>query len=292
MPPDYTGIENASSVLKEESFEPSTLETIDMAMHDYLNDNLNLHTTTNKGWTKVPVIWVSAERAYQIKRNRGLRDDEGTLILPVIVLERTSLVKDLSTKGGMWSAMPGDTFVISRKINQERTSKFENVTRTRGSVAGSPKFLRTAKPAKTVYQTISSPMPTWVSVTYSIAIRTEYQEQINELIQPFFTKYGNINRFSITKENHRFEAFVQGDFSFANNTSSIGEEERKYETKIVIKVLGYLVGDGSNSDKPKTTISENFVEIAFPRERAMLGDSPEHIDSEDKRLAVEGEYRE
>ena len=52
---------------KEESvivFEPSTIETVDMAMFEWLNEEMDLHTTTNRGFKKVPVIWVFAERAY------------------------------------------------------------------------------------------------------------------------------------------------------------------------------------------------------------------------------------
>ena len=53
-------------------FAPSTLETIDEAVHEYFNEKVNIHTTTNKGWEKVPMIWTSAERAYQIKSKSSL----------------------------------------------------------------------------------------------------------------------------------------------------------------------------------------------------------------------------
>jgi hypothetical protein len=35
---------------------------------------LNVFCTTNKGFKKIPFIWVGAERAYQIKHNKDLRD--------------------------------------------------------------------------------------------------------------------------------------------------------------------------------------------------------------------------
>ena len=70
--------------IKDVAYQPSTFETVDSAMFDYINDRLNLHVTTNKGWEKTPVLWVSAERARQIKRNKGMRDKEGALILPLI----------------------------------------------------------------------------------------------------------------------------------------------------------------------------------------------------------------
>ena len=48
-------------------FEPSTLETIDYAVYDWLDKELDIFSTTNKGFEKVPVIWVAAERSRQVK---------------------------------------------------------------------------------------------------------------------------------------------------------------------------------------------------------------------------------
>ena len=43
--------------VKEIPFQPSTLETIDFAMYRFLDEQLDLYTSTNKGWNKVPVIY-------------------------------------------------------------------------------------------------------------------------------------------------------------------------------------------------------------------------------------------
>ena len=42
-------------------FKPSTIETIDFAVYDWVNEKLNAFATTNKGFKKVPVVWVAAE---------------------------------------------------------------------------------------------------------------------------------------------------------------------------------------------------------------------------------------
>ena len=101
MPTDYsyTEVKDADGNLLEIQFMPSTLETIDRALHDFIDKELNLHVNTNKGWSKVPTIWVSAERAFQIKNNKNLRDSSGVLKLPLATIERTSVVKDPTFKG-------------------------------------------------------------------------------------------------------------------------------------------------------------------------------------------------
>ena len=84
---------------KEFPLEPSTLEIIDRAMFNWVDSIIDAHSSTNKGWKKVPIIWVSAERAYQIKNDKFLRDDAGALKLPLVSVERTGIVKDPARKG-------------------------------------------------------------------------------------------------------------------------------------------------------------------------------------------------
>ena len=95
----YTDVENANTILQEKLITPSTLETIDAAFFNFLNDGLALSTDTPTGFKKVPIIWVSAERAHQIKNNPELRDDRGELIYPLMTIYRQSVQKDPTFKG-------------------------------------------------------------------------------------------------------------------------------------------------------------------------------------------------
>jgi len=279
--------------LKEIPFMPSTLETIDFAIYHWLRDDLDLHTNTQEGFEKVPVIWTSAERAFQVKRSAELRDQDGTLILPLITIERTSVVKDPTRKGKAWANIParndekGGSITIARRINQEKTANFANADtwRKRSGTGVNqrnfPKkdaFGRRADNEKVVYQTISIPMPVYLDITYSINIKTEYQEQMNDLSIPFMTRTGGINYFTITHDGHRFESFIQPDFSQNNNVSAMEAEQRIYETKIDIKTLGYVIGEDKNQEQPKVVIRENAVEVKIPRERVIFGEIPDHID--------------
>ena len=54
------------------------------------------------------------------------------------------------------------------------------------------------------------------------------------------------------------------------------DEERRFETSIDIKVLGYLIGEGDNANRPKFSVRENAVEVKIPRERTVFGDIPEY----------------
>jgi hypothetical protein len=51
-----------------------------------------------------------------------------------------------------------------------------------------------------------------------------------------------------------------------NNTTNIGEEERMFETKVTIKTLGYLVGEGFNRERPVSARRETRPKIIFKTE--------------------------
>jgi hypothetical protein len=241
----------------------SNIETIDGAFLNYV-ENLNIHCTTINGWTKVPVIWSSAERSYQIKNNREIRDKNGSLIPPIISLERTSTTKDPSEKGSFWANVSprDDRRVITKILNQEKTSNFANADSLKRT--GQVNFITSKKNQKQVYKSISIPIPVYISVEYKINILTNYQAQMNEAVQPFMARTGQ-NYFIIQNESHRYECFMNQNFD-QESITNLGEEERKYKTTITVKVLGYLIGEGVNQEKEQQKIEENPVEIKLPKE--------------------------
>jgi len=285
LPPEPASLKDPQG-LRELNFAPSTLETIDYSIYDYINDKINFHVTTNKGFEKVPIIWVSSERSFQIKDRKELRDDEGSIIMPVITIERASVTKDLNKRGSRY----GDQFInqdakgggsiIARRIQQKKTSEFNNADQNRKgpsfSPAKGPKFIRRTDKRKVVYETISIPPVVYVDVAYTVTLRTEYQQQMNEIMQVFVARPGTINYLMLKRDDHKYEGFIQGDFAQSNNISAMDGEERRFETKIDIKVLGYLVGDGPNDERPRFSIRENAVEVRIPREKAIFGDIPQH----------------
>ena len=62
----------------------------------------------------------------------------------------------------------------------------------------------------------------------------------------------------------------------------MGDGERNYVTTVEIKVLGALIGDGPNQEKPKRAIRETIVDVKLMRERVVLGDEAQF--AEDKNI--------
>lgn len=267
----------SDDIKREIPFLPSTIETIDVGFFNWVNKELDLHVTSNAGWKKVPCLWLSAERSFQIKNNKDLRDSSGKLKLPIMTVTRTSMTKDPTFRGSHYAHIyedldyKGGATPIARRIQQIKTRNFANsqVSRELKNRTHTGKLDN----KKIVYETIEIPVPTYVAIMYDITIRTEYLQQMNSLVLPFITKTGGINNFFFHNEGHRYEAFIQQDFNPDTNIANLGDEERYFQTKIQIKVLGHLLGEGPNREKPKAIVRENQVEVKVSRERVILGDS-------------------
>jgi len=272
---------------KIENLKPSNFETIDAAMLKWVDETLNIFSTTNDGWKKVPVVWLTAERAFQIKHKKDMRsNDSQSLIFPMITIEREGVTKtEVSQRPIPGNIFPvndrrRNSFYVSRKINQAKTKDFANADRLKAY--GQPnfpvrdRFGRKKENQKIVYEYKYMPMPVYYDLSYSINLRADYQQQMNEMMSPFMTFAGGINQFIIERDGHTYEAFIESTLPTDNNLSALGEEEKKYETAIKIKVLGFIVGSGENQEQPKIGIRENRVQLRFQREKVILGDINEY----------------
>ena len=210
--------------------------------------------------------------------------------------------KSLNSKGSIYGNVypvnddKGGSIAITRQINQYKSSNFINAQSGRSTSDPYHKSKRTGvryaikseqKP-KVIYETITIPIPVYVNVTYTIGVKAEFQQQINEIITPFMTRPSGLNYVSLSHEKHIFEGFLGENFAQSSNAAALEEEERRYESNVDLRVLGYLIGDDKNQITPRIVRRQNFVDIKIPREHVIIGDIQEHTGS----LSSEPFYRE
>ncbi len=267
---------------KFKQLKPSTIENIDTGFFNWLNEDMDLSLTTNEGYKKVPVLWLGAERSFQVKNNKLLRDKAGKLIMPLLTVHRDSIAKDPAFKGTFQAHIAehndvkGGAITTHQEINREKTRNFENAEKAKilkdpsGTAINSREGFKTTK--RTVYDSYSMPLPSYITIMYTITARAEYQQQMNDLITPFVTTTGQLNSFIFSNGGWPYEAFIQQDFAETKNLDNMAEEERMFETKIQVKVSGYLIGDPNNRDKPIVSKRETLVKVEIGSEFSWIGD--------------------
>jgi hypothetical protein len=264
--------------LKSLGMLASTIENIDYSIVSWVKEDLKLQTRSNEGFVTTPVLWQVPERAFQIKNEKSLRDDAGSLKLPLVSIERTGLVKDPQKKGSFQAHYYSKNkngrsgrFVLARRIVPDKTRNFAVASGTRNNTGAKDQLYYPRVNKKVVIQSLSIPIPVYVNLEYKIMIKTEYQQQMNDLVTPFIGRTGQINSFVMRRNGHMYESFIDQNFTHNNNVSNLAEDLRMFTTEISIRVLGYLIGEGPSDDRPIVRLDENTVELQFPSERVVPG---------------------
>ena len=123
----------------------------------------------------------------------------------------------------------GGSITITREINQEKTSAFYSSYMNRKY---KQKTFKSFKPEdenkQVVYFTKTIPLPIYVLATYEITLKTNYIQQMNEMLNSIITFPGSINYFVIEAEGHRSEVFVKPDMTQNNTVSDLRETKKEY----------------------------------------------------------------
>ena len=270
---------------KQKTLSPSTLETVDFALYNWLNEKLNIYTDSNEGRRKVPIIWITAERAFQVKDDKELREiDSQSIIYPAMVVERNSVSKTNANErvipGNIFPQMDRKrgAFPLYRRVVKDKTQNFQNSVAKKFTSQTQETFKLPFESSEVVYETLYTGYPVFLNMNYTIKIRTIYIQQLNEILLPFQRFTGGINQFLVEHENHKYEAFIEDDYSISSNASDLGGEEKKFDAEIKIKVLGYITADGINQDTPYIVSRESPAKIRFTRERSMLDEKNSNND--------------
>ena len=271
----------------EYSLRPSSLEDIDRALFKFVDGELNIHCTTHDGFKKVPVIFASPERAFSLKDDLTLRENGRTLEFPLISIVRSTLVNSPTNKGRYGVFVPpyydfykrSGVVPIARRVKQDKT-------RDRAAATATRKHNQSTFPLENdevVYETLYAPMPAYVEVTYEIRMKTEYRQQMNEIMAAMMGKFSTPVAFKVQHEGNVYEAFGDETFSADDNSGGVETDERFFKSSTTITVLGYILGGDKNEEVPIITKRESAVDVTVGRERAIFGDVPEfHVNRDDK----------
>ena len=221
--------------------KPVTLEVIDTCVFDYYNKRLDITVDSNNERVKVPVMFATGERWALIKNKKAIRDENGTLILPLITVKRDRIDRTPGF-GGLAQEVSSITIEITP---HKKTSILENAYPKR-KADGFPDV----KPAPVVeYLTI--PYPDFCIIYYEISIWAQYQTQMNEIIEKIFYNYDHMDSFVMPVEydghkrkgnSYYFVGFREG-INSQSNFEEFTDQERIIKYSYTIKTPAYLMLD-------------------------------------------------
>lgn len=203
---------------------------VDTAILSYLQEHITPITTQDSKQVKVPVIYGNPERWKGVQRDGMLRDQNGKIQLPIIMIRRTNMRKN--------------------SINNP-TNKYQNYLFKTGwnqrNIYDKFTALNGIKPSE-MYQTVT--MPDYYDITYEAMIWTEYMAQMNQLVENISFES---NEYWGQKNKYKFITSVS-EFQQINEVPVNNDRIVRSSFNLVVKAY-ILPSQMLNKDGRRTTTS-------------------------------------
>ena len=207
-----------------------TLKDIDSAVIYYLENVIRPSVEDNGENVKVPIVYGSMERWKSIKRDGFLRDKKGKTITPLIMFKRNTIDVNKNMPIDKLDANnPHMFYTFEKKYSSENI--YDRLDAQIGVIS------------QRQYYNVS--MPDYVTLNYSFTIWTSYIKQMNGIIEKLNYSDG---AYWGDLEKMRFRSIID---SF-DDATEIGDTERLVRTNFNLTIMGYLLSEKDNNNKPTT----------------------------------------
>ena len=210
------------------------VKEIDTAVIKHIRNIMKPKIKEQNEIISVPVLYGNEERWKSIKARGTLRDKNGVIILPMIVIKRTSL--------SMNPDMP-------LSFDNDVKGKFVSVVRSSSGWSKNNRYDRFAvlTGQKPVQEFVKTGMPDFVVCSYSVVMMTSFIEQMNDLnnlwVEHLETYFGD-------QTTHRFLSSLSGDIS--NEVEMESQGERMIRNELTLEIKGYMIPEFTDNVFGKT----------------------------------------
>jgi hypothetical protein len=184
---------------------------------------------------KVPIFYGSPERWTSAQRDGYIRDNQGKLILPAIVLKRTNSENDQSLR------------FFNRYLNTPVRKMYSPKNKyTKFSILNGQNV-----PVNEVYNVI---VPSHMVLTYHFIIWTEKVEQMNDLVSAI---QFNTRDYWGSRKGFKFRTKVE---SYSHTVELQADEDRVVKTEFDLTTHGYILPDHlTKLEKHQMTTTKMFT---------------------------------
>ena len=211
------------------------LKEIDTAVINHIRNVMKPVVRESNEIIKVPVMYGNEERWKSVRGRGVLRDKNGVIILPVIVIKRTSLTMNPDMPLSFDNDVKGKFISVIRSSNGwSKNNRYDRFSVLTGQ--------------KPVEEFVKTGMPDFVICSYSIVMMTAFMEQMNDLntimVEHLETYWGD-------STNYKFLSAMSGDISDATELESDGE--RIIKNELTITINAYMIPEFTDNVFGKTS---------------------------------------
>ena len=233
---DINARPNVRSENKAVSYKPGTdftknyavtLKDVDTSIMSFIKEIIGPTIKENNEIFKVPVMYANQERWVSARKKGVLRDKNGGLILPLIMIKRTEVAKSTELPVGMEHDLKREDNNYVVGSTWSKTNRYDRFAVQQG--------------AKPITEYLVTTVPNYVNVTYEVILWSNFIEQMNQLTEAFIEFN---NQYWGTGEERKFYSLVES-ISDASEMDQAGQRFIKSNFSVMTKA--YLLPEDYNS---------------------------------------------
>ena len=209
------------------------LKDIDLAIMGHIRNVMKPVVRESNEIIKVPVLWGNEERWKSLRKRGVIRDQNNKLILPIMVVKRTSVAMDPTKPVSFDNDVKGKFIKVVRSNRYSRNNRYDRFSVLTGQ--------------QPVQDFIITGQPDFVEINYNVVMMTAYMEQMNDLgelwIEHLETYFGN-------PTSYRFLSSLPG--SIDNEVEMESQGERLIKNTFDMTIKGYLIPEFTDKVFGKT----------------------------------------
>ena len=221
---------------------------------------------------KIPVMYGNEERWKSARKRGAIRDKQGTFILPLIMLKRTSIERSTEMPMNFEHDVKRENIEVIRNNQWSKKNRYDRFSVLTGIQPQEERLVTT--------------MPNFVNITYEFVLWTNYIEQMNILVESFTeqnnTYWGDSEEYKflcsidsisdVSEMDVSGERFIKSNFSVLTKSYLLPEETNSVVTNKI-----------SNLQK-KLTVSR----VVFGEEIDIRGGKVDSPEAKKSNLAPKG----
>ena len=226
----------ASTGNKKRSYNPNvnvssnyaiTLKDVDVSVMNHIKNVIRPKVREANETVDVAIMYGNEERWKAVRKRGVLRDKNGSIILPLIMLKRTAVERATELPPNMEHDVRREHAQVVRNTKWSKKNKYDRFS--------------TQFDKNPLYEHIVTTVPNFVNVTYEFILWTSYVEQMNPLIETFVEQ--NYNYWG-DSTNYKFLCTID---SIADASEMSVESERIIKSSFNLITKAYLLPEETNS---------------------------------------------
>jgi hypothetical protein len=230
-----------------------TLKDVDTSIMGFIKDVIRPTIKENNESFKVPVMYANQERWVSARKKGVLRDKQGALILPLIMIKRTEVAKSTELPVGMEHDLKREDSDYIVGTSWSKTNRYDRFAVQQGM--------------KPITEFLVTTVPNYVNVTYEVILWSNFIEQMNTLTEAFIEFN---NQYWGTGQERKFYSLVE---SISDGSEMDQAGQRFIKSNFSVQTKAYLLPEDYNSivtnkistlqktrSPGKVVFSENIIE--------------------------------